>query len=274
MGGKRTPLFFLYHFHMDIKPQIAVLKDCTTTETTAELKDLARRLDLPLLDALDPRFSHLLTLRNARLELHSIGVKRSPLSVDFLSGPAYYRFLHDRRIGQPLAKAVGIKRGYRPTVLDGTAGFGEDGFVLASLGCKVTMIERSPVVWALLADAIARTAENQTIGTIFARHVILKLADTVVYLSTCDDIYDSVFLDPMYPSTPKSSLNKQRMRMLRELVGDDQDGPELLTAALQVARTRVAVKRPIRSASLDGRKPSFTIAGKSSRYDIYLTPYL
>ena len=259
---------------MDIKPQIAVLKDSTASESSAELKDLARRLDLPLLDAPIPQFSHVLTLRDARLELHSVRADRSPLSVDFLSGPAHYRFLHDRRIGQPLAKAVGIKRGYRPTVLDGTAGFGEDGFVLASLGCKVTMIERSPVVWALLADAIDRTAANRNIGAIFARHVSLILADAVDYLSTCDEIFDSVFLDPMYPSTPKSSLNKQRMRVLRELVGDDLDGPELLSAALQAARKRVAVKRPLRAASLDNRKPSFTVTGKSSRYDIYLTPYL
>lgn len=62
--------------------------------------------------------------------------------------------------------------------------------------------------------------------------------------------------------------------MLRELVGDDHDGSQLLSAALQGARKRVAVKRPIRATALDDRKPSFTISGKSSRYDIYLIPYL
>lgn len=259
---------------MDIKPQIAVLKDSTATKTSAELIDLARRLNLPLIDAPDSRVSYVLTFRESRLELHSLSPKEAPLSVDFLSGRLYYRFSHDRRINQPLARAVGIKRGYRPRVLDGTAGFGEDGFVIASLGCMVTMIERSPIIWALLADAIARTADNHAIGAIFNRHVTLILADTIDYLSSCTENYDTVFLDPMYPSTPKSSLNKQRMRTLRELVGDDPDGAALLSASLQVAQKRVAVKRPIRAVTLDGRKPSFTIAGKSSRYDIYLTPYL
>lgn len=260
---------------MDIKPQIAVLRDSPTAETTGELIDLARCLNLPLIDAPDTTFSHFLTIRNARLELHTLSTpKRSPLSVDFLSGPAFYRFLHDRRINQPLARAVGIKRGYRPTVLDGTAGFGEDGFVLASLGCMVTMIERSPVIWALLTDAISRSKENQAIETIFNRQVTLKLADTSDYLSSTADIHDTVFLDPMYPSTPKSPLNKQRMRTLRELVGDDRDGSKLLTAALKGARKRVAVKRPIRAVTLDDRKPTFTITGKSSRYDVYLIPYL
>lgn len=259
---------------MDIKPQIAVLNDSEAAETTLELIDLARRLNLPLIDAPDPNFSHVLAFRESRLELHSLHAKRSPLSVDFLSGPPHYRFYHDRRISQPLAKAVGIKRGYRPTVLDATAGFGEDGFALASLGCSVTMIERSPVIWALLADAVARTKANPAIGAVFNRYVTLKLADAIDYISSCTDIYDTVFLDPMYPSTPKSSLNKQRMRTLRELVGDDCDGPNLLTAALQGARKRVAVKRPARAGTLDDRKPSFTITGKSSRYDIYLIPYL
>jgi 16S rRNA (guanine1516-N2)-methyltransferase len=259
---------------MDIKPQIAVLNDSATAKPTVELIDLARRLNLPLIDAPDSNFSHVLTFRETRLELHSLSAKRSPLVVDFLSGSPYYRYIHDRRIGQPLAKAVGIKRGYRPSVLDGTAGFGDDGFALASLGCSVTMIERSPVIWALLADAVARTTDNQVIGAIFDRHVTLKLADTIDYLSSCLDIYDTVFLDPMYPSTPKSSLNKQKMRMLREVVGDDHDGSQLLSAALHGARKRVAVKRPIRATTLDDRKPSFTISGKSSRYDIYLIPYL
>ena len=259
---------------MDIKPQIAVLNDSGAADKTVELLDLAKRLNLPLIDAPDQKFSHVLTFRKSRLELHSLLAKRSPLSVDFMSGPAHYRFYHDRRIGQPLAKAVGIKRGYRPAVLDATAGFGEDGFAIASLGCSVTMIERSPVIWALLADAVARTKDNQTIGAVFSRHVTLKLADAIEYISSCNDIYETVFLDPMYPSTPKSSLNKQRMRMLRELVGDDCDGPKLLTAALQRAHKRVAVKRPVRAGTLDEREPSFTITGKSSRYDIYLTPYL
>ena len=260
---------------MDIKPQIAVLNDSATSETTAVLLDLARRLNLPLIDATDEDFSYFLTIREARLELHSLTTpKRSPLWVDFLSGPAYYRFLHDRRINQPLARAAGIKRGYRPAVLDGTAGFGEDGFVLASLGCTVKMIERSPVIWALLADAISRARENATIGSIFNRNITLELADTIDYLSSTADVHDTVFLDPMYPTTPRSPLNKQRMRTLRELVGDDRDGSELLTAALKGARKRVAVKRPIRAVALDDRKPTFTITAKSSRYDVYLIPYL
>ena len=72
---------------MYIKPQIAVLKDSAPTEKKAELIDLARRLNLPLIDAPDAKFSYVLTFRDARLGLHCLSHKRSPLVVDFLSGP-------------------------------------------------------------------------------------------------------------------------------------------------------------------------------------------
>ena len=106
------------------------------------------------------------------------------------------------------------------------------------------------------------------------QRVTLKLADTIDYLNFSESSYDTAYLDPMYPSRPKSPLNKLKMRLLRELVGDDYDCSELLTAALDKARRRVAVKRPAKAGPLDQRTPSYTVTAKSSRYDVYLTPYL
>ncbi len=57
--------------------------------------------------------------------------------------------------GEAVAKAVGIKGDYLPDV-DATAGLGRDAFVLASVGCRVRMLERNPVVAALLDDGPAR----------------------------------------------------------------------------------------------------------------------
>jgi hypothetical protein len=44
--------------------------------------------------------------------------------------------------GEAVAKAVGIKGDYLPDVVDATAGLGRDAFVLASVGCRVRMLER------------------------------------------------------------------------------------------------------------------------------------
>ena len=41
-----------------------------------------------------------------------------------------------------IARAIGLNSPTAPHVLDATAGLGGDAFVLASLGCPVTMVER------------------------------------------------------------------------------------------------------------------------------------
>ena len=67
--------------------------------------------------------------------------------------------------GQAIApKPAGLKKGATPTILDGTAGLGRDAFVLASLGCKVQMVERNPVVAALLDDGLSRAKRVSEIG--------------------------------------------------------------------------------------------------------------
>ncbi len=260
---------------MDLKSAVSIRQETDNPEDVRYLKRLAELLNLPPPSRKTQGTKFYLALRGSRLELHTDGgdgKRTMVLCVDFLSGPTYYRFTRDRRIGQPLARAVGIKRGIRPSVLDVTAGLGEDGFVLASLGCAVTLVERSPLIWALLANGISRCSENRRVSDVFEQRVTLHLADSVAYLESADQVYDTIYVDPMYPPSPRSPLNKQKMRLLRELVGDDADSGDLLLAALQYAGQRVVVKRPARAVFLHDREPSFSIQAKSSRYDIYLTP--
>ena len=65
--------------------------------------------------------------------------------------------LHRRHGGQNelLGKAVGVKRDRHPTVFDATGGLGRDAFVLADLGCRVTLCEQTPALAWLLRDAIS-----------------------------------------------------------------------------------------------------------------------
>lgn len=260
---------------MDIKPQIRIRIDTDDKQTSVVLKRLADNLGLPDPDKEVGVCDFYFILNDDRLELHRNDVSiaaQSPLCVDFLVGSAYYRFVNDRTIRQPLAKAVGIKQGYRPTVLDTTAGFGEDSFVLAALGCTVTMLERSPLIWALLSDGIRRSRSHHEIGRIFEENVELLRADSQRYLSEGPKPFDTIYVDPMYPHRKKSSLNKQKMRWLRTLVGDDVDSSGLLHAALSHADKRVVVKRPAGAEVLAGLEPSYTVTAKSCRYDIYLAP--
>jgi 16S rRNA (guanine1516-N2)-methyltransferase len=254
-------------------PAVAVAVAPEAFSREREAAELARRLGLPLAFPHDAAWSHLLVFTVERLELRRTGSGApGPLFVDFVSGAAGYRRRQQEGRRQPLAKAAGLKAGYRPAVFDATAGLGRDAFVLASLGCPVRMSERSPIVAALLADGLARAAAHQETGEIAARMALLA-GDSLRLLRELgsEERPQVVYLDPMFPPRHKSGLVKKEMRLLREVAGEDPDAAPLLTAALHAATVRVVVKRPRLAPALDGPAPTTAIIGKSNRYDIYLT---
>ncbi|WP_372034853.1 class I SAM-dependent methyltransferase [Shewanella sp. 10N.286.45.A1] len=200
--------------------------------------------------------------------------KLDGISVDFVSGAVAHRRKFGGGRGQSIAKAVGLKQGITPTVVDGTAGLGRDAFVLASLGCKVIMVERHPVVAALLEDGLRRAYEDSEIGdwmqqrmSLFHGSSIDALADAAAASGAEIDV---VYLDPMYPHREKSALVKKEMRVFQTLVGADLDADGLLKPARALATKRVVVKRPDYAEDLDGVKPSMVLAQKKNRFDVYV----
>jgi 16S rRNA (guanine1516-N2)-methyltransferase len=132
------------------------------------------------------------------------------------------------------------------------------------------MLERSAVVHALLADGLARVRSYPDLETVVSRLTLCR-HEASVYLDGLagDERPDVVYLDPMYPDMNRSALNKKEMRLLRELVGSDEDASGLLVSSLARARKRVAVKRPRQAPPIDGPVPSMQIIGRTTRYDIY-----
>jgi 16S rRNA (guanine1516-N2)-methyltransferase len=194
--------------------------------------------------------------------------------VDFTIGSLDYRRRNGGGRKQALAKAIGLKKAANPTVVDATAGLGRDAFILASLGCKVHMLERSPVVAALLSESLEHAKNNTDIAPIIER---LKLthedAKNYLYKLCLIENIDVIYLDPMYPHRKKSALVKQEMRLLRTIVGEDVDAAALLQAALESRCKRIVVKRPKVATHLNDHKPSFCIESKNTRYDVYLKQY-
>lgn len=200
--------------------------------------------------------------------------KLKGIAVDFVSGAVAHRRKFGGGRGQSIAKAVGLKQGVTPTVVDGTAGLGRDAFVLASLGCKVIMVERHPVVAALLEDGLRRAYQDADIGpwmqarmSLFHGSSLNALADAA---NTSGTEIDVVYLDPMYPHREKSALVKKEMRVFQSLVGADLDADGLLAPAMALATKRVVVKRPDYAEDLGGVKPSSVIATKKNRFDVYV----
>lgn len=243
-------------------------------ELHSKAQALALRLGLPLLDnpAEKHEYAMLLELDLDGLRLQPCGKKApGPTQADFISGSVAHRRLYGGGKGQMIVKAVGMKGSLKPAILDATAGLGKDGFVLATLGCDVTLLERSPVVHALLEDGIQRAAESMDVADIIQRMHLFH-ADSMQWMREQAEQgvrFPVVYLDPMFPHGDKTALVKKEMRAFRPIVGDDLDADGLLDAALNIAENRVVVKRPRKAPFLADRKPSLQLEGKSSRYDIY-----
>ncbi len=239
---------------------------------------LAKRLGLPQCSAAEAGLDFLLALYPVpeapgyRLELRQPGRGApGPVAAEFVHGSVGHRRRFGGGRGQPLARAVGLKAGATPDVIDATAGLGRDAFVLASLGCRVRLIERSPVVAALLDNALARAETDPEVGPIAARMRLLIGEGRRLLSSVAErERPDVVYLDPMYPERDKKALVKKEMRAFRTLVGADEDADALLAAALDCARRRVVVKRPRKAPPLEGPKPSMSIESENTRFDVYV----
>jgi 16S rRNA (guanine1516-N2)-methyltransferase len=133
----------------------------------------------------------------------------------------------------------------------------------------VTLIERQPLIAALLEDGLARAAGDRDVGPIVAQMRLLTGNAIELMKAWQGEPPQVIYLDPMFPHRDKSALVKKEMRLFRPFVGDDLDAPALLQAALALASHRVVVKRPRKAPIIAGGKPAYALEGKSSRYDIY-----
>ncbi|MBP2168797.1 16S rRNA (guanine1516-N2)-methyltransferase [Erwinia toletana] len=195
--------------------------------------------------------------------------KLGGIFVDFVSGAMAHRRKFGGGRGEAVAKAVGIKRGYLPDVVDATAGLGRDAFVLASVGCHVRMLERNPVVAALLDDGLQRGYQDAEIGGWLRERLTLLHVSSLSALSEITPRPDVVYLDPMYPHKQKSALVKKEMRVFQTLVGADDDADGLLAPARQLAKKRVVVKRPDYAPPMANVATQSAVTTKSHRFDIY-----
>jgi 16S rRNA (guanine1516-N2)-methyltransferase len=250
---------------------IAIRTDQEQSHTPGKssAEQLAARFGLPLASELEQPPQLLLGWHDNKLALFPTA--SGPVFIDFVSG----KLAHRRQFGggksQPLAKAIGLSGKKTPSVIDATAGMGRDSFVLACLGCQISMIERSPIIAALLEDGLQRAEEiaieDPALSPVIERMTVIN-SDAVDYLNKADPV-DVVYLDPMYPEKRKSAAVKKDMRVLQTLVGPDLDSDQLLNAALRNAIHRVVVKRPSHAEPLTDRKPNTAISSPNTRYDIY-----
>jgi 16S rRNA (guanine1516-N2)-methyltransferase len=170
-----------------------------------------------------------------------------------------------------------------PTVriVDATAGLGHDSLLLAWLGATVVLVERNPILAALLMDAktqALRFTDSRLHQTIDRMTVIFAKSEVYLSDSAICSATDVVYLDPMFPKSAtekKQPLVKQEMQILQYLLSQSSAdhgvidwGDALLPLAMSIAK-RVVVKRPRLANPLANIEPAHRWLGDACRFDGY-----
>ncbi len=201
----------------------------------------------------------------------------APIRADFQGGALGWRTQSSRPLaGEAVVRACQLKArqealGRAPVVWDLTAGLGRDGWILAHAGARVRLVERHPMILALLMQAHHAASQDPERAATAAR-LTVEGGDALAVLRAVDaDTVrpDIIYLDPMFPHREASALVKLDMRLFRAVVGTDDDADTLLDAARRVARTWVVVKRPRLAPDLADCPPDDRLIGQANRFDRY-----
>jgi len=243
----------------------------TEPDQKERAEQLAESLKLPVI-AKTTGYDFVLSYIQDRLNLSTPNDSSNmgKVYVEFVKGAAGYRRKQGRK--EMLIKAIGFKKNQPLTILDVTGGMGKDSFLMAGYGCTVFVTERNKIVAALLQDGLRRASKHPDTRDI-AERIHLSVRDSHQFLHNSNEKekqYDVIYLDPMFPKRSKSALVKKEMQILQKLIGYEDDTEQLFIATLKIAAKRVVVKRPKIAPPMAGSTPSYSLDGKTTRFDIYL----
>ncbi|MBE8163227.1 MAG: class I SAM-dependent methyltransferase [Bdellovibrionaceae bacterium] len=165
-----------------------------------------------------------------------------------------------------LPRALGLDKKI-VSVLDITAGFCEDSFILTSLGIKVSAVEQSKTIVSLVTAALQKTTRSS--------EFVLIGKNSLNYMQNLIDTNQRppvIYMDPMFEISSRKALSNKSMQVLQVLEpyteGLKEKNVLLLNQALACASERVVLKRHKKTPSL--KKPNYILEGKLVRYDVYL----
>lgn len=203
----------------------------------------------------DPNY-HLKIVEDKLSLQHTI--EKYVVSVDFHSKKLKYR--SQSHINAELVnKAVLGKKKQPTTILDCTAGFGKDAYLMSLTGSLITACESNTLMYALLKDGLNRTAINNI--TLHNKNALDEITKGQ---------YRVIYADPMYPHSKKTAKNNKDMRFLQSFVGHQELMAEaLFEKSMESTAQKLVIKRTVKADYVLGKKPTSQINGKAVRFDIY-----
>lgn len=202
--------------------------------------------------------------KNGQYWLHSDRTAENPFTIlidDELQRHEDY-FKKNSLQKEILARAIGVKGGYRPRVLDLTAGLLGDSLLFISFGCEVHALERHPMVSLMIESALA----NAIHPSLSRLHFHPRGAEDFLTEATG---FDALYFDPMFEDANLKSSPRKEMRIFRNTVKEDRDAADVFLLARAKNAKRLVVKRPRLSKFLSEETP-LSYEGKATRYDVYL----
>ena len=185
----------------------------------------------------------------------------SPLSFELDKKLKYHRhyFYKNSIYKDPLARALGYKQGKeKPNILDATGGALSDSMLILSYGVNsLQVIERSPIV-AILGSNALDNLNSELVKFHYGNVQDIKLQE-----------YDVAYYDPMYEQKNTKTSPKKEMSIFRDIVKADLDTVEVAKFLQINCQERLVIKRSRKAEPLL-EKPSYSIKGKSTCYDVYI----
>ncbi|MDE0092320.1 MAG: class I SAM-dependent methyltransferase [Oligoflexia bacterium] len=163
---------------------------------------------------------------------------------------------------QTLVQAIGFKN-IPLSILDITAGWAKEAFLMSQLGCQVTAIESNPFVFYLVQESLEYSKVD-------VNQLRIRLDNSLNYLKSLKNSYhypDVIFMDPMFEGR-KKSLSKKSLRILKEIVGKTTNKQTLFNSALLKAKKRIVVKRHKLDKPLQ-KNALCSFKGHSICYDVF-----
>ncbi len=237
---------------------------CKETERDLTIEELKEKFpeELRLLEGNWAENLVIFLTEDKRVLLKSSIEREKPIFIDIDSELNYHiKTFKELSINrQPLYKALGLSKG--EWVDDLTAGLLGDSLLMYAMGLNIRAYERHIVPQILITNAL----KNSEVLDQSRFSFIPKGAS---YLLDEDLSGRTLYFDPMFEDPNHKTAPKKEMRIFREVVSVDDDAEELLGKFIAKRPKRIVVKRPMKSRIL-GMKPSHSIEGKSTRYDVYL----
>ncbi len=231
-----------------------------------EAVSLSKKINATVVDIEPPKEELVVKYSKDKVALTADGME---MTGDFLR--MVKRVEKDRWQHELLVKAARFKDQTEGlTLMDCTAGLGEDSLLLAAAGFNVRLFERNYVIAALLKSGLRRGQKIPELKSAISRMKVYE-GNSIDELRRIKDgageVPDVIYLDPMFPGRQKSALIKKKFQLVHQLEGQNMDENDLIQAAIDAHPRKIVIKRPPKGPYLGGIKPGYSIEGKAVRFD-------